>query len=352
MIFYHNYKIYLIGCLRRICFHIPHHLYKGTYTNLITKMKGDETIWLTQKSMAEVFDCSSDNVSLHLKNIFEDNELDNNSTTQKISVVRKEGNRNVNRELEFYNLDAIIAVGYRVNSKKATKFRIWATKILKDYMIKGFVIDTEKMKNGPKFGKDYYDELLQTIKEIRLSERRQYQKITDLFEATSIDYNKESDEAYTFFKIVQNKLHYAITGKTAAELIYERVDSEKIHMGLTTWKNSPDGKIMKYDISIAKNYLNEEELKKLERLTISFLDYAEDMAEEHQVMTMNDWIKETDELLKFRNKNVLSDSGKVSHKKALEKAENEYEKFRIKQDREYISSMDEMYKKYLEENSK
>ena len=310
----------------------------------------DETIWLTQKSMAEVFDCSSDNVSLHLKNIFEDNELDKNSTTEKISVVRKEGNRNVNRELEFYNLDAIIAVGYRVNSKKATKFRIWATKILKDYMIKGFAIDTEKMKNGPKFGKDYYDELLQTIKEIRLSERRQYQKITDLFEATSIDYNKDSDEAYTFFKIVQNKLHYAITGKTAAELIYERVDSEKIHMGLTTWKNSPDGKIMKYDISIAKNYLNEEELKKLERLTISFLDYAEDMAEEHQVMTMNDWIKETDELLKFRNKNVLSDSGKVSHKKALEKAENEYEKFRIKQDREYISSMDEMYKKYLEEN--
>ena len=312
----------------------------------------DETIWLTQKSMAEVFDCSSDNVSLHLKNIFEDNELDKNSTTEKISVVRKEGNRNVNRELEFYNLDAIIAVGYRVNSKKATKFRIWATKILKDYMIKGFAIDTEKMKNGPKFGKDYYDELLQTIKEIRLSERRQYQKITDLFEATSIDYNKESDEAYTFFKIVQNKLHYAITGKTTAELIYERVDSEKIHMGLTTWKNSPDGKIMKYDISIAKNYLNEEELKKLERLTISFLDYAEDMAEEHQVMTMNDWIKETDELLKFRNKNVLSDSGKVSHKKALEKAENEYEKFRIKQDREYISSMDEMYKKYLEENNK
>ena len=312
----------------------------------------DETIWLTQKSMAEVFDCSSDNVSLHLKNIFEDNELDKNSTTEKISVVRKEGNRNVNRELEFYNLDAIIAVGYRVNSKKATKFRIWATKILKDYMIKGFAIDTEKMKNGPKFGKDYYDELLQTIKEIRLSERRQYQKITDLFEATSIDYNKESDEAYTFFKIVQNKLHYAITGKTAAELIYERVDSEKIHMGLTTWKNSPDGKIMKYDISIAKNYLNEEELKKLERLTISFLDYAEDMAEEHQVMTMNDWIKETDELLKFRNKNVLSDSGKVSHKKALEKAENEYEKFRIKQDREYISSMDEMYKKYLEESKK
>lgn len=312
----------------------------------------DETIWLTQKSMADLFECSSDNISLHLKNIFKDNELDKRLTTEVFSVVRKEGNRSVNRELEFYNLDAIIAVGYRVNSKKATKFRIWATKILKDYMIKGFAIDVEKMKNGPKFGKDYYDDLLQTIKEIRLSERRQYQKITDIFEATSVDYNKDSDEAYTFFKIVQNKLHYAITGKTAAELIYERVDSEKLNMGLTSWRNSPNGKIMKYDINIAKNYLNEDELKKLNNLTTLFLDYAEDMAEEHQIMTMKDWIKETDELIKFRKKNVLSDSGRISHEKAIEKAENEYEKFRVKQDKEYISSMDEMYKRYLEENSK
>lgn len=312
----------------------------------------DETIWLTQKSMSELFDVNVPAINKHLNNIYDEEELNKISTISKMEIVRKEGNRNVKRELEFYNLDAIIAVGYRVNSKKATKFRIWATKILKDYMIKGFVIDVEKMKNGPKFGKDYYDELLQTIKEIRLSERRQYQKITDVFEATSIDYNKDSKEAYTFFKIVQNKMHYAITGKTAAELIYERVDSEKIHMGLTNWKNSPDGKIMKYDISIAKNYLNADELKKLERLTISFLDYAEDMAEEHQIMTMNDWIKETDDLLKFRKKNILNDAGKLSHKKAIEKAENEYEKFRIKQDREYISSMDEMYKKYLEENKK
>ena len=309
----------------------------------------DETIWLTQKSMADLFECSSDNISLHLKNIFKDNELDKRLTTEVFSVVRKEGNRSVNRELEFYNLDAIIAVGYRVNSKKATKFRIWATKILKDYMIKGFAIDVEKMKNGPKFGKDYYDDLLQTIREIRLSERRQYQKITDIFEATSVDYNKDSDEAYIFFKIVQNKLHYAITGKTAAELIYERVDSEKLNMGLTSWKNSPNGKIMKYDINIAKNYLNEDELN---NLTTLFLDYAEDMAEEHQIMTMKDWIKETDELIKFRKKNVLSDSGRISHEKAIEKAENEYEKFRVKQDKEYISSMDEMYKRYLEENSK
>ena len=312
----------------------------------------DETIWLTQKSMSELFDVNVPAINKHLNNIYEEKELDKNSTISKMEIVRKEGNRNVNRELEFYNLDAIIAVGYRVNSKKATKFRIWATKILKDYMIKGFVIDVDKMKNGPKFGKDYYDELLQTIKEIRLSERRQYQKITDVFETTSVDYNKDSEEAYTFFKIVQNKLHYAITGKTAAELIYERVDSDKLHMGLTNWKNSPNGKIMKYDISIAKNYLNEDELKKLERLTISFLDYAEDMAEEQKVMTMNDWIKETDSLLKFRKKNILVDFGKISHKQAIEKAENEYEKFRIKQDKEYISSMDEMYKKYLEENKK
>ena len=292
----------------------------------------DETIWLTQKSIADLFECSSDNISLHLKNIFKENELDRNSTTEKISVVRKEGNRNVNRELEFYNLDAIIAVGYRVNSKKATKFRIWATKILKDYMIKGFVIDVEKMKNGSKFGKDYYEELLQTIKEIRLSERRQYQKITDVFESTSIDYNKDSEEAYTFFKIVQNKLHYAITGKTAAELIYERVDSEKTHMGLTSWKNSPNGKIMKYDISIAKNYLAETEAK------------------EQKVMVMKDWIEVADDLLKYRKKKVLTSPGKISHNQALQKALNEYEKFRIKQDKEYISSMDEMYKRYLEES--
>ena len=312
----------------------------------------DETIWLTQKSMSELFDVNVPAINKHLNNIYEEKELNKNSTISKMEIVRKEGNRNVNRELEFYNLDAIIAVGYRVNSKKATKFRIWATNILKDYMIKGFVIDVDKMKNGPKFGKDYYDELLQTIKEIRLSERRQYQKITDVFETTSIDYNKNSDEAYTFFKIVQNKLHYAITGKTAAELIFERIDSEKIHMGLTNWKNNPDGKIMKYDISIAKNYLQKDELDKLNDLTNLFLDVAESEAKEQKVMTMKDWIEVADDLLKYRKKNVLSDAGKISHKKALQKAEYEYEKFRVKQDQEYISSMDEMYKKYLEENKK
>ncbi len=312
----------------------------------------DETIWLTQKSMAELFNCSKDNIGLHLKNIFLDKELDKNATTEKISVVQKEGNRDVKRNVEFYNLDAIIAVGYRVNSKKATQFRIWATNVLKDYIIKGFKIDVERMKNGPKFGKDYYEELLETIKEIRLSERRLYQKITDLFESTSIDYNKDSEEAYTFFKIVQNKLHYAISGHTAAELIYERVNANKEHLGLTNWKNSPNGKIMKYDISVVKNYLNDQEIKKLESLTTLFLDYAEDMVNEHNLMTMQKWIDATDDLLKFRKKKILSNSGNISHKQALDKANEEYEKFRIKQDKNYVSSMDELYEKYLEESKK
>lgn len=312
----------------------------------------DETIWLSQKSMAELFDCSPDNIGLHLKNIYKENELSKDSTTEKISVVQKEGNRNVKRNVEFYNLDAIIAVGYRVNSKKATQFRIWATDVLKDYIIKGFKIDKERLKNGPKFGRDYYEELLETIKEIRLSERRLYQKITDIFEATSIDYNKDSEEAYTFFKIVQNKLHYAITKHTAAELIYERANSDKEHMGLTNWKNSPNGKIMKYDVSIAKNYLNEDEIKRLETLTTLFLDYAEDMATNEELMTMQKWIDVTDDLLNFRKKDILTHSGNISHKKAVEKAESEYEKFRVKQDREYISSMDEMYIRYLKESKK
>ena len=328
-------------------------LYKTADGNVnIDVVLRDETIWLTQKSMAELFDCSKDNIGLHLKNIFLDKELDKNTTTEIFSVVQREGHREVKRNIEFYNLDAIIAVGYRVNSKKATQFRIWATNVLKDYIIKGFKIDVERMKNGPKFGKDYYDELLETIKEIRLSERRLYQKITDLFESTSIDYNKESEEAYTFFKIVQNKLHYAISGHTAAELIYERVDSNKEHMGLTNWKYSPSGKIMKYDIGIAKNYLNDKEIKKLESLTTLFLDYAEDMANEHNPMTMQKWIDATDDLLKFRKKEILLNAGNISHKQALEKANEEYEKFRIKQDKEYISSMDELYQKYLEENKK
>ncbi len=307
----------------------------------------DDTIWLSQKSIAELFECSSDNISLHLKNIFIEKELEKKSTTEIFSVVQKEGQRNVKRNVELYNLDAIIAVGYRVNTKKATEFRIWATNTLKDFITKGYVLDKERLKNGIKFGKDYFDELLVEIKEIRLSERRVYQKITDIFEITSSDYNKDSEEAYTFFKIVQNKLHYAITGKTAAELIFERVDSAHESLGLTNWKNSPDGKIYKYDISVAKNYLSKDEIKKLESLTILFLDYAEDMTLESTVMTMKMWIEATDKLLSFRNKQILMNSGEISHIRAMEKANIEYEKYRVSQDLKYLSSMDKLYIDYL-----
>lgn len=316
--------------------------------NVILK---NETIWLTQKSMAELFDKDVKTINKHLINIFEESELNKNSTISNFEIVQKEGKRQVKRNVEFYNLDAIIAVGYRVNSKSATKFRIWATNVLKDYIIKGYVLDKEKLKNGPKFGKDYFDELLEEIKEIRLSERRLYQKITDLFELTSADYNKDSEEAYTFFKIVQNKLHYAISGHTAAELIFKRVDSKKENMGLTTWNNAPNGRIIKYDVSIAKNYLNKEELKKLENLTEIFLNVAQTEAEEQNLMTMQNWINVTDDLLKYRKKSILKNSGNISHKEAVAKAKQEYEKYRVVQDQKYISSMDEMYEKYFKEQN-
>ncbi len=310
----------------------------------------NENVWLTQNSLAKLFDTTRNNITMHIKNIYVDNELEEEATSKENLLVQKEGNRNVKRKIYLYNLDMVISLGFRVNSKKAIKFRTWANKIIKEYMIKGFALDDDRFLKGGKVNQKYFDELLERIKVIRTSERMAYQKITDIFMTTSIDYDKNSEEAYTFFKIVQNKLHYAITGYTAAELIYERVDSEKINMGLTTWKEAPDGMIYKYDISVAKNYLNESELKKLNNLTTLFLDYAETMAEEEQIMTMKDWINETDNLLKFRKKEILKDSGRVSHKQAIEKANNEYEKYRIKQDQQYISSMDEMYKKYLEEN--
>lgn len=309
----------------------------------------NENVWLTQNSLAKLFDTTRNNITMHIKNIYVDNELEEDATSKENLLVQKEGNRNVKRNVYLYNLDMVISLGFRVNSKKAIKFRTWANKIIKEYMVKGFALDDDRFLKGGKVNQKYFDELLERIKVIRTSERMAYQKITDIFMTTSIDYDKNSEEAYTFFKIVQNKLHYAITGHTAAELIYERVDSEKINMGLTTWKEAPDGMIYKYDISVAKNYLNENELKKLNNLTTLFLDYAETMAEEEQVMTMEDWINETDNLLKFRKKEVLKDSGKISHKQAIEKANNEYEKYRVKQDVDYISSMDEMYKRYLEE---
>ena len=315
-------------------------------TNIELLLNG-ETLWVSQKTMSEIFDIDRSVITKHLKNIFNDGELDKNQVCAKFAHTASDGKT---YNTEFYNLDAIISVGYRVNSKKATEFRKWATKILNSYMTKGFALDDERFLKGGKINQKYFDELLERIKVIRTSERMAYQKITDIFMTTSIDYDKNSEEAYIFFKIVQNKLHYAITGHTAAELIYERVGSEKINMGLTTWKEAPDGMIYKYDVSVAKNYLNEDELKKLNNLTTLFLDYAESMADDGQVMKMKDWINEADNLLKFRKKEVLKDSGKISHKQAIDKAHNEYEKYRVKQDNQYISSMDELYKKYLEEN--
>lgn len=308
----------------------------------------DEDVWLNVNAIASLFNVQRPAIVKHISNIYNDEELEKSSTCSILEQVQLEGNRSVSRKREYYNLDMIISIGFRVNSKTAIKFRTWANKLIKEYIVKGFNLNDDRFIKGNKFDKRYFDELLERIKTIRVSERMSYQKITDLFIATSIDYNPKAEEAYTFFKIVQNKMHFAITGHTAAELIYERVDSNKEHMGLTNWKNSPDGLIYKYDVGIAKNYLNESELKKLNNLTNLFLDYAEDMAEEKKLMTMQDWINTTDKLLIFREKKILSDSGKISHRQAVKKAESEYEKFRIKQDKNYISTMDEMYKKYLE----
>ncbi len=319
---------------------------KNGDTNIELLING-ETLWVSQKTMAQIFEIDRTVITKHLKNIFSDGELDKNQVCAKFAHTANDGK---NYNTEFYNLDAIISVGYRVNSKKATEFRIWATKILKEYMIKGFALDDDRFLKGGKVNQQYFDELLERIKVIRTSERMAYQKITDIFIATSIDYDKQSEEAYMFFKIVQNKLHYAITGHTAAELIYERVNADKENMGLTNWKEAPNGIIYKYDVSIAKNYLSEAEIKQLNNLTTLFLDYAEAMAEENQVMTMKNWIDETDNLLKFRKKEILKTSGKISHKQAIEKANSEYEKFKVKQDMQYISSMDEMYQRYLNES--
>ena len=307
----------------------------------------DENFWLTQKSMSELFECSTDNISLHLKNIYEDEELTEDSTTEYFSVVRKEGTRSVKRSIKFYNLDAIIAVGYRVNSKKATRFRQWATKTLKEYITKGFVLNDDMLKNGKPFGKDYFDELLEKIREIRASERRAYQKITDIFEQCSYDYDKNSDVTKGFYSFVQNKLHYAVTGHTAAEIIMDRSDSSKPTMGLKTLKDAPDVKILKRDVLFAKNYLNEKEISKLNRLVTMFIDYAELMAEDEILMSMNDWIKQTNIFLKNNRRNVLEGKGHVSHKDAVDKAVSEYKIFRKRQDKEYISEFDKQVEKYI-----
>ena len=301
----------------------------------------DETFWLTQKAMAELFDCSVDNISLHLRNIFNDLELDKNSVTEDFSITAADGK---NYKTKCYNLDAIIAVGYRVNSKKATKFRQWATKTLREYITKGFVINEKMLKNGKPFGKDYFDELLEKIREIRASERRAYQKITDIFEQCSCDFDKESETTKEFYAFVQNKLHFAVSGKTAAELVYNRADAKKEHMGLTNWKNSPDGKIYKSDVTIAKNYLNEKEISRLNRLVTMFIDYAELQAEDGNLMRMQDCVDAVNMFLQSTRQQILESKGKISHDQAVEKALGEYEIFRIIQDREYISEFDRQTK--------
>ena len=307
----------------------------------------DETFWLTQSGMAELFDCSTDNISLHLKNIYAEEELTPEATTEKISVVRQEGTRQVCRTLDHYNLDAIIAVGYRVNSKKATRFRQWATKTLKEYIQKGFVLNDEMLKNGHPFGRDYFDELLERIREIRASERRAYQKIADVFEQCSYDYDKNSETTRAFYAFVQNKLHFAVTGKTAAELIAERATPDSPTMGLTTWKGAPDGKILKSDTLVAKNYLNEKELSRLNRLVTMFIDYAELMAEDQVPMSMEDWLRETDRFLTNNRRNVLEGKGRISREAAMKKVGAVYEEFRKKQDADYISDFDRAMEKYL-----
>lgn len=311
----------------------------------------DETIWLTQKAMAELFGCSTDNISLHLKNIFADGELEENRTAEEISVVQTEGKRQVNRKQKFYNLDAIISVGYRVNSRRATQFRIWATKILKEYMTKGFALDDERLKQGKTaFGADYFKELLERVRSIRASERRIWQQITDIFAECSIDYDRNSKVTHDFYAMVQNKFHYAISGQTAAEIIYTKADKEKEHMGLTTWKNAPDGRILKSDVSVAKNYLDEKQIRQLERSVSGYFDYIEDLIERENTFTMVEFADSINEFLAFRRYDILEGKGKISAKTAKEKAEGEYDEFNKHQ--QIFSDFDKEVQKMLGESGK
>ena len=307
----------------------------------------DETIWTTQKAMAVLFECSTDNIGVHLKNIFNSEELDKGATTEKISVVQIEGEREVNRVTTFYNLDAIISVGYRVNSLRATQFRQWTTNIIRQFAIRGYVIDKKRMENGSFIGEDYFEHLLAEIREIRLSERRFYQKLTDIY-STAIDYNSDAATTKLFFKKIQNKIHYAVHGHTAAELIVERANSDKEHMGLTTWENAPDGKILKPDVSIAKNYLNELELEDMGRLVNAVLDMAERMAKKRIPMTMEDWAKRMDIILEASGDVLLDDAGQISAEYAKKFAETEFEKYRVIQDRLFESDFDKFDQKFIE----
>lgn len=309
----------------------------------------DESIWLSQKGMAELFDCTTDNISLHLKKIYAEGELKETATTEEFSVVQQEGKRNVSRSMRFYNLDAIISVGYRVNSRRATHFRIWATGVLKEYMTKGFALDDDRLKQGQTaFGKDYFKELLERVRSIRASERRIWQQVTDIFAECSIDYDKDSPVTHDFYAMVQNKFHYAITGQTAAEIVYSSADHTKEHMGLTTWKNAPDGRILKSDVSVAKNYLSEKEIRQLERTVSGYFDYIEDLIERENTFTMEEFADSINKFLTFREYKILSGKGRISTKAASEKAAREYNVFNKTQ--KITSDFDREVKQLLESN--
>jgi hypothetical protein len=304
----------------------------------------DESFWLTQKAMAKLFGVETPAINKHLTNIYKSKEISKSSTISILETVQKEGHRNIKRNVEFYNLDAIIAVGYRVNSIQASQFRIWATQTLKEFIIKGFVLNEEMLKNGKAFGKDYFDELLEKIREIRASERRFYQKITDIF-ALAVDYEKNAEQTRVFYATIQNKLHWAITGKTAAEIIYSEADATKIYMGLFTWKDAPNGKIQKTDVSVAKNYLNQAHISELNRIVSAYLDLAENNAKRQLLMKMDDWTDFMDNFLKLSNYPILLDNGKITQMEAKLKAEMEFEKFRIIQDQNYLSDFDKVINK-------
>lgn len=308
----------------------------------------DETIWATQVAMGELFGVSSKTINEHLANIFNEGELMKESTIRNLQIVQLEGSRKVNREPMFYNLDAIISVGYRVSSIRATQFRQWCTYILRQYAIRGYVVDRKRMENGSFLNEDYFEHLLAEIREIRLSERRFYQKLTDIY-ATAIDYNRDAPTTRLFFKKVQNKMHYAVHGHTAAELIVERADADKEHMGLTTWENAPDGKIVKTDVSIAKNYLKTQELENLSQLVNGVLELAERMAKRHIPMTMEDWAKRIDIILEASGDEILQDAGRITMEFAKEYAETEFEKYRVIQDRLFMSDFDKLTDRQLPE---
>ena len=323
-------------------------LYKTAENDVIVNaVVHDETIWLTQKAMAELFGVNVPAISKHLKNIFAEGELDETSTISKMEIVKIEGKRSIKRQMDFYNLDAIISVGYRINSYRATQFRIWATSVLKEYVTKGFVLDDDRLRQGKTaFGQDYFRELLERVRSIRASERRIWQQITDIFAECSIDYDSKSAITRDFYAMVQNKFHYAITGRTAAEIIYSRADHSKANMGLTTWKNAPNGRVLKSDVIVAKNYLDEKHIKRLERAVSGYFDYIEDLIERENTFTMEEFAKSVNEFLAFRKYDILPDKGQVSRAAALDKAEEEYSKFNKKQG--IVSDFDKEVQRMLE----